>query len=301
MSCEIILARTYLPGLDKLLDEDGDLEPLVKAEFEIIMKGAPVYKRQEDNSCWLEHPSGVAWLAAKFHEGKNEEGERDPRRSYISFSISYAHNQFLKVWADACELALRLAAYLNARVFEDTEYLELTRENADELLAPESDLVRKQAAFWKSTISGLDSRMQAPLEIPIGSYDAVNDYFVFFLDPKQKTTMPELIKRLELNADPESIASDRFALMESGSDSLLSRVLLRPNDQALQIWPFYWLEPFSKVAKATFDLALLMQKELGGELFLKEKKLTEELAGEIESRIQGLGVEFFLWLESYGK
>ena len=104
--------------------------------------------------------------------------------------------------------------------------------------------------------------------------------------------------QLNLCVDPESLAADRFALQDFQTGNLLSSVYLRPNDQALQIRPFYWLEPFARVAPATLNLALVLQKELGGQLFLREKPLSEDFQSEIEQNIKGLGVEFFLFLEA---
>jgi hypothetical protein len=291
MSFEILLTRTLVPGIGRRLEEPG-AQPLSLADFELIMNGAPLRRRLEDGTCWLWHPEGMAWLSASFHPGNDEVD------GYVSFALSYAHNQFLKVWADAFELALRLARHIGARVFEDVSFKEITRENAGELLDPASTFVEGQARFWKETVTGLEERLQAPLEYPIGRYDAVNDYFIFFLDPKKKVDLPSLISGLNLSCAPDSIGTDRFALQDPGSGNLLARVLLRPDDGALQIRPFYWMEPFSTVAEVTLDLAYALQHALGGQLFLRDKPLSPEFRAEIVENIKGLGVEFFLYLEA---
>lgn len=290
MSFEIMLTRTFVPGIEKHLDPSAP--PLTAGDFELIMDGAPLRKRLEDGTCWLWHPKNTAWLAASFKPGENA-GE-----AYISFSVSYGHNQFLKIWADAFELALRLSRHLGTRVFEDCNYHEVSRENISELLAPESTFVREQAVFWKNTVSGLEERIQAPLEYPIDRYDAVNDYFIFFLEPKRQVDIPQMVSSLKLSCAPDSISNDRFALQDDSSGSVLSTVLLRANDGALQIRPFYWMEPFARVAAETLNLATTLQKELGGRLFLRDKPVDEALLAEIKENSKGLGVEFFLWLQA---
>lgn len=290
MAYEIFLTRTVVPGTEIRLDDAQ--QAITPSDFQLIMDNAPVRKRFHDGACWLWHPEDMAWLTASWQKGASEDS------SYISLSISYGHQKFLKVWADAFALALRLGRALNARVFEDSKHLEITRENVQELLAPHAALVTEQAGFWKEAVTGMDRHMQAPLEYPVGPYDAVNDYFVFFLEPSNYIKMSELVKKLDLYIDPESLAEDAFAIQDRQTGSLLSRVFLRPNDRALQIWPFYWMEPFEKVAGATLDLAKQLQAELGGSLYLKEKPITQSLEGEIRAQIRGLGVEFFLWLES---
>lgn len=290
MAFEIFLTRTIVPGIERRISDDP---PLTRADFELVMDGAPIRKRLNDGSCWLWHPENMAWLTASWKEGKETNG------GYISLAVSYGHNKFLKVWADAFALALRLARSLNARIFEDSKFIEISRDNIEELLAPHSPLVTEQAEFWKKTVAGMDAHMQAPLEFPVGPYDAVNDYFVFFLDPKKKINMVDLINKLNLYIDPDSLSEDRFAIQDRKTNNLLSRVLLRPNDQALQIWPFYWMEPFSRVAAETLAMAISLQQELGGSLFLKEKALTPALQEEVIEHINGLGVEFFLWLNEH--
>lgn len=286
MSFELFITRTFVPGINRRLDEDAS--PVTLEEFELLMDGAPIRSRLADGTCWLWHPKDMPWLAAKFQQ-------LNDRDSYISLSISYSHNQFLKVWAAGFELALRMAKSIRARVFEDSNFLEVSNENVEELFAPRGSFVSDQAKFWEQTVTVLNSKMQAPLEYPIGTHDAVDDYFVFFLEPETPKPFPELIRNLGLNISPDSLGTDRFAIEDPSSSSLLSRVLLRPNDQSLQIWPFYWMEPFSRVALETLSLALKLHGELGGKLFFRDKVLTPDLEKEIRLHIDGLGVEFFLW------
>ncbi|MBX9719881.1 MAG: hypothetical protein K2X81_00675, partial [Candidatus Obscuribacterales bacterium] len=285
----IFITRTVVPGTGKVIDDTA--LPLTVSDFELVMDGAPVHRRHEDGSRWLWHPKGFPWLTASFEPGLTE------NEGYILFSLSYGHNKFMLVWADAFDLALRLARALNARVFEDYLSWEITRENAEELLAPNSKLVVEQGALWKATISGLDSRMQAPLEYAVGPYDAVHDYFVFFLEPSKQVSLVQLVAKLDLCVDTDSLTESHFVLKDPKTDSFLARVLLRPNDQALQIWPFYWMEPFSVVGPATFNLAMQLREELGGNLFLREKPVDDELSRGIQENMRGLGVEFFLWLQ----
>lgn len=285
------MTRTIIPGIERQLG-DPNAQALTQGDFELIMEGAPIRKRMDDGTCWLLHPSGTSWMSAAFKKGKRA-GD-----GYISFAVSYSHIQFLKVWADAFELALRCARHLGARVFEDSRHQEINPGNAAQLLDPQGKFVSEQAKFWKETIAGLDSRMQAPLEFPVGDYDAVNDYMVFFLEPKKQFSLPDLTKRLGLSVDPESVAEDRFATQDEQTGSLLSRVLLRPNDGALQIWPFYWMEPFSNVGPETLRLADTLRSELGGRLYLREKPVTAEFKKALEENINGFGVEFFLWLSA---
>jgi hypothetical protein len=289
MSFEIILTRTTVPGINKKLD-DPEAQPLTAGDFELIMDGAPIRRRLEDGTCWLWHPDGMAWLAASFHPNNGD--------GYITFAVSYAHNQFMKIWADAIDLGLRMGRSLSARVFEDSEFQEITRENADELMSPDGNFVAGQGEMWKQTVYGMEENVQAPLEYPVDRYDGVNDYFVFFLDAKERVDMRELVNKLKLSYAPDSLTANSFALQDAESGNVLTRVVLRPNDGAIQIRPFYWMEPFSRVAAETLNLAVQFQEELGGRLFLKEKLVDHQLRDEIKSNISGLGVEFFLWLQS---
>jgi hypothetical protein len=290
MSFEILLTRTVVPGIDKQLEDPG-ARPLTPQDFALIMDGAPVRRRLEDGSLWLWHPQGMAWLSAAYKtDVKTGDG-------YISFALSYAHNQFLKVFADAFELALRLSQYLGARIFEDTGYGEITAENAGELLSPHGSFVLEQASLWQATVADLDGRIQAPLEYPLGRFDAVNDYFVFFLEAAAQVDMRSLVRQLSISVPPESLADNCFALQDPDSGSVLARVLKRP-DGALQIRPFYWMEPFAVVAAATLDLSCRLQDHVGGRLFMRDKPFTPELQAAVAENIKGLGVEFFLWLQS---
>jgi hypothetical protein len=290
MAYEIFLTRTAVPGTD--IRFEHELGPLTNSDFQLIMDGAPIRKRLDDGACWLWHPQNMPWLSASWQKGRSENS------SYISLAVSYAHNQFLKVWADAFALALRLGHSLNARIFEDSKHLEITRENVEEVLAPHGQLVTEQAKFWEEAVTGMDRNMQAPLEYPMGPYDAVKDFFVLFLDPEKRSSMIDVVRDLNLYIDPESLAADRFAIQAKQNDNLLARVLVRPNDGALQIRPFYWMEPFQKTAPATLDLAKQLQSRLGGSLYLKEKPMTTAFEDEIRNQINGLGVEFLLWLEA---
>lgn len=287
MAFEIVLTRSPLPGYDYEFDKDAP--PLSLSEFELVMDGAPIRRRLEDGSIWLWHPMDMAWLSASFIQ-------MEMGKSYILFSVSYSHNQFLKVFADAIELALRLSRQLGARVFGDSGAFEISMDNADELLLPHSDLVKEQVKLWKDTVARMDASIEAPLEYPLGPYDGVRDYFVFFLELQAKFEASVLVEKLQLAVVDGSLNQDRFAIKDPETDAILSRVVLRPNDGALQIWPFYWMEEFSIVAKSTMALALKLQEELGGKLFLQEKEFTPELKSEVEKHIDGLGVEFFLWL-----
>ena len=354
MSFEILLTRTVVPGVERRLEPSG--VPLTRGDFELIMDGAPVRRKLEDGTRWLWHPQEMAWLAASFREGK-EAGD-----GYIAFAVSYGHNQFLKVWADAIELALRMARHLGARVFEDATYQEITRDNAEQILDPQGKFVTEQDEFWKKSVTSMEERLLAPIEYPVGRYDALNDYFVLFLDPPtvpsnaqalnalnagsaenagsagiagdaegvsissynslaaaplatdfgagaagdakpgdtavRKIDMPALARKLQLNVAPDSLSPDRFALQDPVSGSILALALLRPNDGAIQIRPFYWMEPFSRVASETLNLAKVLRGELGGRLLLRDKPISPQFETAIEANIKGLGIEFYFWLQS---
>ncbi len=292
MPFELYLTRSFVPVIERTLE--SELPPLTREEFELLMDGAPLRSTMEDGTRWFWHPSGVPWMSVQFHEPSKE-------HTYISLSISYSHNQFLKVWASAFELALRMAKSVQARIFEDSNFYEVDAERIQELLAPDGDFVSEQAKFWEQNVTLINSQMKAPLEYPIAKHDAVTDYFVLFLEPEKKLSTEELAKKLNLNISVGSLSSDRFAVEDPKDGSVLSRALIRPNDSAWQIWPFYWMEPFSRVAKETLELASKLHAELGGSLFFREQPLTSELKNEICDHIDGLGVEFFLWWQERQK
>ena len=287
MTFELIITRAF--PAESGQDQDL-LAPLCREDFELLMDGAPIRRRLKDGSCWLWHKQNIPWLAARFRE------DGPSGQPCISLVLSYSHIQYLKVWADAFELALRLAKSIRAAVVEGWNHQLVNKENVSELLDPKGPYVREQAAFWKDTVTQLNDRMQAPLEYPIDTHDAVDDYFVFFLDPAQAFNATELIAKLALSVDPDSVTKERFALMDGNSGNILASVLLRSNDAALQIWPFYWMEPFAVVAAETLKLAVQIQGQLGGKLYFKDKPLTPQLVAELEEHIKGLGVEFLFWM-----
>ncbi len=286
-----------------------------------------------------------------------------------------------------------MARHLGARVFEDASYQEITRENAEQILDPNGKLVTEQDEFWKKSVTSMEERLLAPIEYPVGRYDALNDYFVLFLDPPsapltqqllnpqsmkpravgitggaddalvsistynllaasplaaniaadssddakkvdsgigdlaedampgvekpgdsgagtngrdaqdsaskvRQIDMPALAHKLGLSVAPDSVAPERFALQDPISGSILALALLRPNDGAIQIRPFYWMEPFSRVAAETLKLAKALRNELGGTLLLRDKPISPQFETAIEANINGLGVEFYFWLQS---
>ncbi|MBX9685219.1 MAG: hypothetical protein K2X27_00880 [Candidatus Obscuribacterales bacterium] len=287
MSFDFYLTRSFVPGLEKQIDPSQ--LPLTEADFELLMDGGPIMRRLESGSCWLLHPTKGPWLSASFRQGRTES------ESHILLSVSYGNKQFLSVWADAFSLALRLAKSISCRVFEGSLHIEVRNENLESLLSPESDFARQQFELWKKTVSEMDRAMLAPLEFPIDSYDAVDEYFLFFLEPERKYSMKEIVADLALCIDPDSLTENSFALVNKDSGDPQSRVLLRSNDAAWQIYPFHWLEPFSVVANATHELALKLHKRMGGKLFYRDQELNPQLSEQLKAACQGLGVEFFLW------
>lgn len=292
MPFELYLTRSFVPVINRSLE--SDLPPLTREDFELLMEGAPLRAKLEDGTRWFWHPSGVPWLSAQFHELSKE-------NTYISLSISYSHNQFLRVWSSAFELALRMAKNIRARIFEDSNFFEVDSSRIEELLSPHGDFVTAQAKFWEQNVTMINSQMKAPLEFPFQGHDAVTDYFLFFLEPEKEISTAEIAKKLKLNVSAGSLSTDRFAIEDAKDGSVLSRILIRPNDNAWQIWPFYWMEPFSRVSRETIDLAKGLHAELGGKLFFRDQLFTDELQQEICDHIDGLGVEFFLWWQERQK
>lgn len=286
MSCEIILGRSFLPGLEAWLDPPQ--APMTIADFEILISGAPIYKRLDTGEVWFRHPNGMPWFSASFKEGAL------PGTGYISFSLSYGHIQFIKVWLDAIELSLRLAKQINARVFDEFSGQEINQENADCLLAPGGALVEEQKRVWLETAAKLEEHLLAPLEYPIGKNDAVADFFVFALELNSSVSTSFLAQSLCLLIEPGSFSEQGFAVQDKERKGIVSRVLRRQGG-GFEIRPFYFMEPFAKVASATFGLALAIQKELGGSLYFNEKPLDKETGEQIQKESGALAVEFFLW------
>lgn len=243
------------------------------------------------NEWWLMHPGGGPWVAVR---------ERGPN---IVLSASVSNRRFLRNLFDAWDLAQELAESLGARVY-DEDGTEITRANIDAYLSPSGRYAEQMGALFRAVTEQIAREARAPLELPLGPVDLVDDYFVFHVRPKESLTGDAVhaalgrlgtsrLERAQSDAWLVGPTDTRgfFGRLVGRRNEPLTKVLHRP-DGALQIWPT-WTAPFAELAPVTLEVAEALQG-LGDATFCGTP-LDAALGAALRERSTGLGVAFCEW------
>jgi hypothetical protein len=140
----------------------------------------------------------------------------------------------------------------------------------------------------------------AALEYPIGPIDVVSEFLVFHVVGGEKKETAALKTALERDVGGIAVKlaqEGAMGFVGADNEKWLAKILLRPNVK-WQIWPTHGAAPFSRSAPLVLKAAECIHAEVGGEIVYRGRAFDEALRGEVASRIDGLGVELFLWTQS---
>jgi hypothetical protein len=256
-------------------------------EFHAAMQGAPA-TRKADHLYWVRHPEGDPWFAAAWS-----------REGRVALSTSYSNHRYLRNFADMFDMGLRLVRGLGARLFEEVGHREVTPTNIDSLLAPDGEYVRLQASTWRGAREQLSAHAKAPLEYPLGPVDLVPEYLLFHVVPERVVADDSIAVSLGRSRRGVTVqkADERaWRLVDAASGNGLTKVLHR-SDGKWQVWPAWGLSPFAAPAQTTVAVAEQLHHVAGGEIQLLGRTFDEALRNDVLSRLGGLGVEFYEWIE----
>ncbi len=266
--------------------------PITSPEFHEAMKGAPILRRIDDSTFWLRHHSGIPWLSV--HYDQSGAGS-------VVLSLSYLHYRFPEVALDAFDVGLSLAESLDADLREDIGDRKITRANIDSLLDVNGPYVAHLVNVWEVSRQNTDKDGGAPLEIPIGPVEGVSDYFLFHIVPSRTVELSSLQQSLNwrIVKDSAMVSNGRVVafMLADPNGHPTTKVFQRP-DGIFQVHPYYWQLPFSLSAAATLRAVEALAAIVGGAVKFNGVEFSKALAGEIHSRSQGLGVEFYQWWHS---
>lgn len=258
--------------------------PITPEEFRAVMAdGAPTTR--PDGDLWFTHPEDHSpWFAARL----------TPKGSVV-LSCSYTNHRFLRNFADAFDIGVRIAEALGASLFEEVRCERVVPSQLDRLLAPDGDYIRLQAGTFKHCLQRLDQDPGGPLEYPLGPIDLVGEYFVLHLTLPDgaPNDMPALLKPVALPSAPADIAPSH-AVLPDAQGNALTKILLGP-DRRLQLWPSHGAGPWSASARATLATFKALAAIYPGPTTFNGRGISSALSAELEARVGGLGVNFYQW------
>jgi hypothetical protein len=258
--------------------------PITPDAFRAVMAdGAP--KVRADGDLWFTHPEDHSpWFAARL----------TPKGSVV-LSCSYTNHRFLRNFADAFDIGVRIAEALNASLFEEVRCERVVPSQLDRLLAPDGDYIRLQAGTFKHCLQRLDQDPGGPLEYPLGPIDLVGEYFVLqlTLPGNAPANVPALLKPVSLPSAPTDLAPSH-AVVPDPQGTPLTKILLRP-DRRLQLWPSHGAGPWSASARSTLATFKALEARYPGPATFNGRGLDSALSAQLDTRVNGLGVDFYQW------
>ncbi len=278
-----------LPGFLARVFSGGPTTPIGEDEFHILMRDAPL-ERKGDNWYWIRRPDGDPWFLAEW----KTEGS-------VLLSTSYSHHRFLRTFADMFDMGLRVAKAVNARLYEEVGEREVTARNVDALLDPKGEYVKLQAGTWRGVIDSFCAELQAPLEYPLGPIDVVSEYLAFHVEAESSiadSTVPALVKESATGVNAENVEGGGWCVRDARGKWLTN--VMHRNDGKWQIWPAWGQSPFPSIAKTTLSIAERIHGAAGGDIQFLGHPFDDALRKEVRSRIGGLGVDFFSWVNDAG-
>jgi hypothetical protein len=265
----------------------GD-RPLDRTELEDLLAIMESREHPPDRAHWLMHPeAGDPWLSVFTHEHAGE-------LSKVKLSVSFTSPLFPRNLADMFDLALRLARQLEARVYEEQGNREVTVENIDSLLDPDSEYASGLISLWQSGRKRLLSENQAPFELPLGAIDSASDYFAFqFPTGQAPPPLAELVLGTPAHLTPHVL--EHSAVLEHTARGEGAVRILRLGD-AVWVRP-YWSElTFAELAAEVLPAVDRAGARLGVAPRLLGQPIDAARREAIAAHAGGLGVEFFEWL-----
>jgi len=264
--------------------------PISAEHFHALLASAPASK-QSDSVYWVRHVDGDPWFAAE----RKAEG-------HVVLSASYSHHRFLRNLGYMFDQGLLIAEALQARLFEEVGGQEVTAQNFKELIDRNGSYVELQLNTWRSVMEMLDAQAKAPLEYPIGPIDAVSEFLVFHVMPERNVTANAMRSTLgqQVPGVKAELVQENAICLIGEDDKTLAKVLLRP-DGNWQIWPSRGRAPFAQLAPCVVRAAECIHAEVRGQMELCGRPFDEALRREVRARIDGLSVDFYIWMQAANK
>jgi hypothetical protein len=256
-----------------------------ESDLERALSGGPEKERKGDTWRITRPDTGEPWFVAYVRDGE------------IVLSTSYANHRYLANCGDMFDAGLTMADRVGGDLFDEFSGTSLHRGGAlERLLAPSGEYIKLQTDTFRMVREQLAGHF-AGLEWPSGPFDHVSQYCVFrVLTAKPPPPLAECLSQLEW---PYSVHSDNTASLGADHDSqVVIGLVLRREDQSLQIWPTYATASFERCATRCRDVALHLADEFEGSVEFNREPLTGTFADEINTLLTGYGTDLYEWLHA---
>lgn len=270
--------------------DEAEASPITRQEFDSLVADAPRLRRRPNGDLWISYPlSGQPWLAARLVDGS------------IMFSLSLANHRFLRNWSDAFDLALNMAAPLQARVFEGPGGREINEQNVHRMLNPEGAFVKPHRAEWNQLQARIENEGLAPFEFPVGETEVAPEFFVLRTRdplPRGSRHCADAINSLGLALQAQGSGNEGIIIVDVDMDVPLARIDLKHGTTTLR--PHHGKAEFADKAGAVLTLvrALEARSQATFTFGPHDRPFRGHLREEVEARIEGLCVDFFEWQET---
>jgi hypothetical protein len=276
---------THNDSFDTVLEQAP--RSLDASAVEGLFAQAPARVRP-DGGWWVSRPdTGEPWFAARLENG------------HLILSCSYSNHRFVANFLDAFDMALQLAEMLGARVFEEVQEQEVTKQNVNQLLDQNGALVKLQISTFFKTRDRMALEAMAPLEWPISdAIDLMTEYFVLHIAAPSRKSMSraDWTRGIDLGRNPVSIGKNDMYLSTNHGGATVRTVNLMSTSSELQVWPAHDQCPFHVGAHQAFVVAEQIQAKLGTTMTFNREPVDAGLREELRVRSSGLGVDLVEWL-----
>jgi hypothetical protein len=256
--------------------------PFTDSHLEAALGGGP--EKQRKGGTWrISRPdTGEPWFVAFVNNGE------------IVLSTSYSNHRYLANFADMFEAGLIVADRVGGQLFDEINGTRIVRDDLDRLLDPSGEYARLQAHTFHMARGRLSGEA-AGLEWPLDAADEVSQYCVFRVTPASPPPpIAECLSRIEW---PYTAHSDDTASLNADHSSPHSLgLILRRDDQSLQIWPTYATASFERCATRCRDVAMQLADELDGSVEFNREPFSGTFADEINTRLTGYGTDLYEWI-----
>ncbi|MGE0430653.1 MAG: hypothetical protein AB7K09_00470 [Planctomycetota bacterium] len=264
-------------------------ERIEREDFERMMQGAPA-EQVADGTFAVHYPdTNEPWFVA----------HHDDDRGVVMLRLSYSNPRFLRNFPDAFDLALRIADFAGAHVFEEAGGEEITRENIDTMLDPDGPLISLQVGAFRGTQRHVRN-FSGALELPLGPIDTVPDYFMFLVKNAPHGGVATIDDAMAMFCGLRiERQAERVALAYEGESTQPLVHLQADADHGLIVRPA-WSSAFADHARAVLQLLDALIATGHGPVTWRwaQREVTTDLLNEIRQHSGGLGVQFLEWAES---
>lgn len=257
--------------------------PITRDEFRAFIEAHPHRRERGEGEAWLFDERQNPLCAATFEEER------------IRLSLSHGYALFPIALHKAIATGRALADRLGARV-TDAEGTTFDDETIARLDPREGDLPRflaSQLAIHARVQRELARELRAPLELPAGGLDVVDEFFLWRHAPAAPVTdLPRLVRALA--PGPYAVEdTPRRAVLKLGALPVATLDL----DEAghLVARPRHGVWTFAEKAAAVLHLVDELTRVAPGRTVWGDAPVGPALRKELEEGARGLGTDFHAW------